>query len=174
MRLEEDTAMRSLVVAIILVALPMTAHAARIGSFPGLDAAIQRADVIAIVRIDEHVQPMPDPNLITRHRCYVYQTLKGDLTAGGIVPLNLRHTRTSFVSPFPLGSTHLVFLVRSDDGYQNLAFEGSILRLSPFGHERLPDGETLRSKISSLVNQSISYWDREWSSERAFLQEATR
>jgi hypothetical protein len=73
--------MRTLLTALFLAALPMTADAVRVGSFPGLYAQIEQADVIAIVRIDEHVQPLPDPNLITRHRCYVYQTLKGDLTA---------------------------------------------------------------------------------------------
>jgi hypothetical protein len=166
--------MRILLTALFLAALPITAHAVRVGSFPGLDALVERADVIAIVRIDEHVQPLPDPNLITRHRCYVYQTLKGDLTAGGRVLLNLRDTRGSFVSPFPLLSTHLVFLVKADGGYRNLAFEGSVLRLSPFGNEKALDGGTLRAKITNLVGQSISYWDAQWNSERAFLQQATK
>src|SRR5262245_34407276 len=102
-------AMRTLVAAIVLATLPITAQAVIIASFPGLDTAIQRADVIAIVRIDENIQPMAHSDGMTRHRCYVYQTLKGDLTAGGTVRLNLIDTRTtSFVSPFPLRSTHLV------------------------------------------------------------------
>ena len=167
--------MRTLLTALFLAAFPMTAHAVRVGSFPGLDALLERADVVAIVRIDEHVEPLPDPNLITRHRCYVYQTLKGDLTAGGTVLLNLRDTRrTSFVSPFQLLSTHLVFLVKTGDGYQNLAVEGSILRLSPFGNEKALDGGTLRAKITNLVSRSISYWDGQWNSERALLQQAAK
>jgi hypothetical protein len=136
--------------------------------------AMERADVIAIVRIDEHVQPAVDPNLRTRHRCYVYQTLKGDLTTGETVLLSLMDTRTSFVSPFPLHSTHLVFLAKSDGGYQNLAFEGSILRLSPSGHEKVPDDETIQAQITALLSESISYWDQQWALEREFLKEATR
>lgn len=165
---------RTLIAAALLGALPTVAHAVQIAPFPGLDRAIEQSEVIAIVRIDEHVQPQMDPNLITRHRCYVYQALKGDLAAGETILLNLRDTRTSFVSPFPLSSTHLVFLTKRDGGYQNLAFEGSILRLSPFGHEKTPDGETLRAKIRNLVSQSIVYWDQEWRSEREFLQEVTK
>jgi hypothetical protein len=65
-------------------------------------------------------------------------------------------------------------LVETDGGYRNLAFEGSILRLSPFGNEKALDGETLRAKITNLVSQSISYWDGQWNSERAFLQQATK
>ena len=162
---------RTIIASALLAAFSSAAYAVLIGPFPGLDKAIEIADVIAIVRIDEHVQAAADDNLITRHRCYVYQTLKGDLKAGEVVPLDLTDTLTNFVSPFPLHSSHLVFLIKTDRGYRNLSFEGSILRLSPFGLEKIPNGETLQAKIRSLVRQSIAHWDAEWNSERNFLQE---
>src|SRR5262245_42675004 len=115
---------RTLIAATLLGALLPMAHAVQIVPFPGLKGAIEQADVIAIVRIDEHVKQASGPDLLTAHRCYVYQVLKGDLTAGGTVLLKLMDTRTRFVSPFPLLSAHLVFLVKTDDGYRNLAFEG--------------------------------------------------
>ena len=129
------------------------------------------ADVIAIVRIDEHVQPARDDNLITRHRCMVYGTLKGSLPTGGTILLNLVDTRTKFVSPFPLWSTHLVFLAKTDSGYRNVNFEGSVLRLSPFGNETLPDGD-VKKQIKVLLRRSVAYWDHEWNSERGFLNHA--
>jgi hypothetical protein len=171
---ERSMKMRALVIAIFLGTLSTAAHAVRIGPFPGLDRLIEQADVVAIVRSDEHIQPAQDSNLMTRHRCYVYQTLKGDLPAAGRVVLNLRDTRSTFVSPFSFLSTHLVFLVRVGDGYENRAFKGSILRLSPFGNEKVPEGPTHQTQIGNLVTQSIAYWDREWNSERAFLEEATK
>lgn len=158
----------------LLVAATATCHAVLIGVFPGLDKAIEQADTIAIIRIDEHIQPAADSNLITRHQCFVYQTLKGDLKPGQRLPLDLLDTRTSFVSPFPLRSSHLVFLSKSGTGYRNLHFEGSIFRLSPFGNEKLPAGDTTQAKIKVLVERSIAYWNKEWKKEQEFLEKATR
>jgi len=158
----------------VLIASSVTCQAVMIGFFPGIDKAVERADSIAIVRIDEHIQPVPDPNLITRHRCYVYQTLKGDLKAGQRIALDLIDTRTSFVSPFPILSTHLVFLSKSGGTYRNLHFQGSDLRLSPFGNENLPEGETVQAKIKGLIERSITYWAKEWQKERDFLEEVRK
>ena len=82
-------------------------------------------------------------------------------------------TRGSFVSPFATSSTHLVFLSTNqpagESPFHVLHYEGSILRLSPLGHEAEPDGSNLERKIKILLERSIAYWDREQQREKELL-----
>jgi hypothetical protein len=153
-----------------LIVTVCSAHAVTIAPFPGLPKMIEEADAIVIIRVDEHIKVSPGPDLRTRHRCYVYQSLKGNLPESERVFLSLIDTRTSFVSPFSIGATHLAFLSTNEIGgestFRNLQYEGSILRLSPFGHESEPDGWNLERKIKILVERSIAYWDREQQREK--------
>jgi hypothetical protein len=164
---------RQTIITLLLTASTMC-HAVLIGNFPGLDKAIEQANTIAIIRIDEHIQPAPSPNLTTRHRCMVYQTLKGDLKAGEFVPIDLMDTRASFVSTFALYSTHLVFLSKSGESYRSLHFKGSVLRLPPTGNEKPVEGETVSAKVRVLLERAIAYGETEWKKEKEFLEKAAK
>jgi hypothetical protein len=153
-----------------LIAMVCSAQAVMIAPFPGLPKMIEEAYAIAIIRVDEHLKASPGSDLRTTHRCYVYQSLKGNLPKSERVVLSLIDTRTSFVSPFSIGSTHLAFLSTNQIGgestFRNMQYEGSILRLSPFGHESEPDGWDLERKIKILLERSIAYRDREQQREK--------
>jgi hypothetical protein len=151
-------------------------HAVAIGDFPGLRKLIERADAIVILRVDDHINYQPGPTLYTTHSCFIYQTLKGDIPKETRIPLQLMDTRSEFVTPFALLSSHLMFLAkkRSEDEpteYRTIEFVGANVVLSPFGHEKMPAGDTLEDKIRTLVRESIRYWDAQRNAEKKFLHD---
>src|SRR5262245_4581136 len=95
-----------------IVLLASVARAVLIGNFPGLDKLIDQADAIVILRIDHDVSSGRSPTLYSTHDCYIYQTLKGEIPADKTIRLQLMDTRTEFVTPFALSSTHLMFLAK--------------------------------------------------------------
>ncbi|MGV3772198.1 MAG: hypothetical protein ACO1QB_04795 [Verrucomicrobiales bacterium] len=149
--------------ALLLFVSTCSLRAVMVGPFPGLPKLIKESDAIAIVMIEEQISASKVTlDHWSSHRCLVLRSLKGDLTEGQRLDLKLLDTQFSFVSPFTIGSTHLVFLVYGPEGdlvFRNLQREGSILRLSPFGHEVEPAGPTLEQKIQNLLERSIAYWD---------------
>jgi hypothetical protein len=144
-----------------------------IAPFPGLPKMIEEADAIAIVSIEGQIPAETTLDHWSSHRCSVLRSRKGDLTEGQHVTLTLFDTRSSFVSPFAPNSTHIAFLSTNGNGAEsqirNLQYESSILRLSPFGHEREPDGWNLERKIKILLERSIAYWDQEQQREKELL-----
>jgi len=147
-----------------------TCHAYLIAPFPGLDQAIGKAHTIAIIRIDQEVDDDPI-NGICRMKCMIYQCLKGDLKPDTWVTLRLMNCRSGgFVSPFQRWSTHLVFLSKEGDSYQNFNFEGSHLGLSPLGNEKMPEGKTLRDKIRTLMDRAIAHREQQAKREADFLK----
>jgi hypothetical protein len=112
--------------------------------------------------------------LYSTHDCFIYQTLKGNIPANQMTRLQLMDTRTSFVTPYAIGSTHLMFLTRKrtenePTEYRTIEFRGANTRLTPFGHEKMPEGQTLQDKIRSLLNRTIEYNEKEHKKEQEFL-----
>jgi hypothetical protein len=160
-------------VAALLLAIP--ASAVIIGPFPGLARLIEKADAIAVVRIDEPLEPGIRPNGFTLQRCFVYQVLKGDLRAGTFTPLLLRDPGTSPASPFARGSAHLIFFTRlgpPDRGahYVTAHVEGASLRVAPLGNERKPEGKTTGDQIRSIIRRSMKSFEEERRREDELLR----
>lgn len=150
-----------------------------IGEFPGLQEMIDRSDAVVILRVDEDLDISGQSfGGHTLHRCLIYQTLKGDLAPTSFMPVLLYKPRSGvFVSSFPRFSNFLVFLRKIPDGeakskYASLEIKGSMFRLSPFGNERIPEGDTVGDKIRSVLVDSLAYW-AEWErKEREFVERA--
>ena len=147
----------------------------RIGNYPGMQQLIDKADAIVILRIDSHIDTQYKTNLFTTHSCYIYQTLKGKIRSGATAPLLLLDTQTNFVTPFSLSSTHLMFLSKSGAEhapvfYQTMHFEGANIILSPFGHEKMPIGKTIKERVENLIKDSIKYRKDMADKEVTFLE----
>ena len=102
-------------------------------------------------------------------------TLKGDIPAGKRIPLRLMDTRTSFVTPYARSSTHLMFLTKKrtpnePTEYRTIEFQGANIRLSPFGHEKMPKGKTIEDKVKGLIKDSLEYRRKQYEKEREFLE----
>lgn len=152
------------------------AHAVLIGFFPGLDELIRKADAIVVLRVDRSLGDFESPTLYSTHDCYIYQTLKGDIATGKRIRLRLMDTSTAFVSPYANFSTHLMFLTRkrSEDEpteYRTLEVRGANIRLSPFGHEKLPEGADAKEQITSLLRTPFEYNEQQHDKEQAFLEQ---
>ena len=152
------------------------AHAVLIGFFPGLDKLIERADAIVILRVDRHVTDFGSPTLYSTHDCYIYQTLKGNIPPNKTIRLQLMDTRTSFVTPYAILSTHLMFLTKKRTGdeptdYRTIEFRGANTRLTPFGHEEMPAGKTTKDQITSLLKRTVEYNEKQHDEEQTFLKQ---
>ncbi len=161
-------------VSVIVISLVFVAKAVEIGFFPGLDELIKKADAIVILRVDRNVTDFGSPTLYSTHDCYIYQTLKGKIPTNKIIRLQLMDTRTSLVTPYTIYSTHLMFLTKKrtvdePTDYRTIEFRGANIRLSPFGHERMPEGKTTRDRIKSLLKKTVEYNKKEYEKERKFL-----
>lgn len=164
-----------LFIMVMAVLGPVESRAVMIGEFPGLGRLAERSDAIVALRIDRHIDIRPSATLYSTHECYIYQTLKGDIPKGKRIALRLMDTRTSFVTPFAFLSTHLMFLTRkrTEDEpteYRTIEFQGANTRLSPFGHEKMPEGKTLEEKVKFLIKRSLEYWDNQHRKEQEFLK----
>lgn len=160
--------------AVVLAA--SLAQAVPIGFFPGLDKLINKADAIVILRVDRHVTDFGSPTLYSTQDCYIYQTLKGDIPANKTIRLQLMDTRTSFVTPYAIHSTHLVFLTKKrtqnePTDYRTIEIRGANIRLTPFGHEKMPEGNTLSDQITSLLKHTVAYNRKQDENEQAFLNQ---
>ncbi len=161
-------------IAIFLI-ITGSAWAVVIGYFPGIQKLINKADAIVILRIDSHIKYRRFlDEVYTTHSCYIYQSLKGDIPINKRIKLDLLNTRAKFVPPFDLGSTHLMFLTkkRSKDeptDYRTIEYIGANIILSPFNHEKIPKGKTIKDKIKNLIKKSIKYKKQEMDKELAFL-----
>ncbi len=145
-----------------------------ISPFPGLEKLISQSDGIVILRVDRQLTDVA-PTLYATYDCFVCQTLKGDVPAHKTIRLQLMDTRTSFVVPFAVNSTHLMFLTRkrSNDeptDYRTLEIEGANVRLTPFGHEHMPEGKTIEDRIRLLLKRTAEYDRVEHQKEIDFLQ----
>lgn len=167
--------MRKIVITVIAIMLMSAlSYAVRIGFFPGLDELIEKADAIVILRVDKHVTDFGSPTMYSTHDCYIYQTLKGDIPANKTIRLQLMDTRTSFVTPYAILSTHLMFLTKKRTAdeptdYRTIEFRGANIRLSPFGHEKMPEGMTTKEQIRSLLKRTVEYNKKQHDKEQAFL-----
>jgi hypothetical protein len=154
----------------LLLASACPLRAVMIAPFPGLPKLIEEADAIAIIEIKEQIPATVTVDHWALHRCLALQTLKGNFAKDQQLIIELVDIRFSFVSPFSIGSTHLAFLCTNGIGgnskIRNLQCEGSMLRLSPFGHETEPEGATLEQKIKNQLQRSIAYWDGEQQREK--------
>jgi hypothetical protein len=168
---------KTIVIAVVAIMLmSVLAYAVRIGFFPGLDELVEKVDAIVILRVDKHVSDFGSPTHYSTHDCYVYQTLKGDIPANKTIRLQLMDTRTSFVTSYAIYSTHLMFLTKKrtldePTDYRTIEFRGANIRLSPFGHEKMPDGKTTKEKIRSLLKRTIEYNKIQYDKEQAFLNQ---
>ena len=167
---------KAILIVTMVIATAVTAHAVMIGFFPGLDQLIDKADAIVILRVDKHVTDFGRPTLYSTHDCYVYQTLKGDIPTNKTIRLQLMDTRTSFVTPYAIHSTHLMFLTkkRAPDeptDYRTIEFRGANIPLSPFGHEKVPPGKTIREQITSLLKTTVEYNKEQYDKDQAFLNQ---
>ncbi len=151
------------------------AFAVPVGYFLGLKQLIDKSDTIVILRIDKIDIPAEQAPEFGIYHCFIYQTLKGNIPPNKKIKLRLRDTTGSFETPFAIYSTHLAFLIKAipEGGpteYRVNDFMGSHIRLSPFGHEKMPEGKTLEEKIKNLIRKSIEYWDAENKKEKEFLE----
>lgn len=156
-----------------LCAIP--AHAVLIGNFPGLEEMIAKADAVVILRVDRHVDTQSNPTRYTTHDCFIYQTLKGEVSAGKRIQLRLMDTRSSFVTPYALLSTHLMFLTKKRSpneptDYRTIEFEGAHFCVPPTENETMPKGKNVRQRIESLLKRSIEYNQEVHENNQAFLE----
>ncbi|HEX8463610.1 MAG TPA: hypothetical protein VF627_03245 [Abditibacterium sp.] len=158
--------------AVTLGALAWPSQALTIGYYPGLDALIKEADIIAIIRVESSTLTI-EPNGWIRPNCYVYQTLKGDLKAQTNLPLSLNgavSVNSSFSGDaFAPMTTHLVFL---DASRSIICREGSDVPLSPLGNETKPAGKTLKAQIQTLIRRYKTYRDAQIKRENQLLDKA--
>jgi len=165
--------MKKLIIPILAVILTAAvARAVMIGFFPGLDKLIEKADAIIILRVDKHITDFGSPTLYSIHDCYVYQTLKGDIPTN--TRFQLMDTRSSFVTPYAIHSTHLMFMTkkRTEDeptDYRTIEIRGANVRLTPFGNEKMPDGKTVKDQIKAVLKRTVRYNKKQHEREQAFL-----
>jgi hypothetical protein len=153
-------------------------RAVMVGDFPGVDALIDAADAIVILSIDAHVAPAEDATLYTTHDCDIQRVLKGDIRPGANMRLRLMDTDRwglGVATAFPLGSTHLMFLVkergeRALAPYRTLPIRGANVRLPDIGAETRAQAETVAETVRSLLRRAAEYNDRTRKRERAALE----
>jgi hypothetical protein len=143
-----------------------------IGDFKSVDDLIDHADAVLVVRIEKNVDPDTGPDLCSTHECYIYATLKGTLKPRDRVRMRLMDTGDNFVSPYGVGTTHLLF-VRKDDGgrwsYRSVQVQGSNLPVSPLFRDATIKGLDVKDAVKALIREYSEYRDRKLSKEKTFL-----
>ena len=160
-------------IAIWLIVAPT--YAVEIGYYPGLQELIDKSDAIVILRVDQHLTDFHSPTLYSTHKCYICQTLKGDIPKNTRINLQLMNTESSFATPYAHGSTHLMFLMKkaTEDEpteYRTLMSRGAQTLLSPLGQEQKPEGNTVELQIKSLIRDSIAYQAKEYQEKQKLLK----
>jgi hypothetical protein len=167
---------RMLLAASIVFLATLPGYAVMIGNFPGLQELIDKSDAVVILRVDRHIDADRTlPNLLSTHDCFIYQALKGPIKPKERIQLRLMDTRTSFVTPFALSSTHLMFLTkkRTPDeptDYRTIQYQGANIRLGHLRHEKMPEGESVADKVRSVIRRSIEASNDEHANEFAFYE----
>jgi len=165
------------IVAIILLMslISVTAWAVPIGHCPGLKKLIESADAIVILRIDRHLSDFGSATFYSTHECYIYQSIKGDIPENTRIKLQLMNTEASFATPYAHGSTHLMFLMKKatkdePTEYRTITFKGAQTLLSPFGHEKEPQGKTIEDQVKRVIRDTISYQAEEHEKRQKHLK----
>lgn len=164
--------------ALAATAILCPSRAVMVGDFPGVDALVEAADAIVVFRIAAHVAPTEDATLYTTHACDIRRVLKGDVRLEANMRLRLMDTdRWGLGVPeaFPLGSTHLMFLVkepgeRAIAPYRTLPIRGANVRLPDIGAEARAQAETVADTVRFLLRRAAEHADRERPRERAALE----
>lgn len=148
--------------------------ATEVGYFPGRPKLIEMADAIVILRVERPLSEFDTPTLYTTYECFIYQTLKGDIPKDSYIKLQL-YNLDSFASPYPHGSTHLIFLIKKvtenePTDFRMLTTFGAQTLLSPFGHEKEPEGNTIEEQVKNLVKDAIDYQTKEHEKRMKFLK----
>lgn len=164
--------------AMAATAILCPSRAVMVGDFPGVDALVEAADAIVVLRIAANVAPAEDASLYTTHDCDIQRVLKGDIRPGASMRLRLMDTDRwglGVAAAFPLGSTQLMFLVkepgeRAIAPYRTLPIRGANLRLPDIGCETDAQGEPVAETVRSLLRRAAEHADRERPRERAALE----
>lgn len=169
LRMKTKRAVWPLVVLTIVSSLP--AYSYLVGHFSTLDRQIERADAIAVVSV------MPGNDFTIRGgtpiRCFVQETLKGELVPQKEETLNL--TYPDNISAF--GRAYLVFLTKPSTFhvretykiYRSLSTEGSVMAI-PYHYDGLPTkGATTKEKIQTLLRNYIKQRDERLKRENVLL-----
>ena len=166
---------RVAVALLLSIIAPFIAWAVPIGYCPGLDKLIDAADAVVVLRIDRHLSDFNSRTFYSTHECYIYQTIKGDIPENASISLQLMNTEGSFATPYAHGSTHLMFLMKraTEDEpteYRTLTFKGAQTLLSPLGHEKAPEGKTIKDNVTKLIKDAIAYQAQEHEKRQEFLK----
>lgn len=163
------------VLTLLVLLVSLVSNAVPIGHYPGLKKLIDSADAIVILRIDRHLSGFGSPTFYSMHECFIYQTIKGDIPKNTRIKLQLMNTEGSFATPYAWGSTHLMFLMKkaAEDeltDYRTLTFKGAQILLSSLGHEKAPEGKTIKKKVKTLIKDAIAYQAKEHEKKQKFLK----
>ena len=148
------------ITAIILMFSSLIAGAVSIGYYPGLSKLIEKADAIVVLRVERLLSEFNRPTFYSTHESFIYQTLKGDIPKNSRIKLQLHNLGGNFASPYPHGSTHLIFLAKKENeneptDYRMITIKGAQTLLSPFGHEKEPEGETIEEKVQKALRERL-------------------
>jgi hypothetical protein len=55
--------------------------------------------------------------------------------------------------------------------YRTIEFRGANTRLTPFGHEKMPDGKTIRDQVADILKRTVEYNKKQHEEEQAFLNQ---
>ena len=106
--------MKRIVITAVIVfgCLVASSYGVLIGDFPGLDSLIKKSDAIVILRIDDAKHSLDQMDGWQARKCFVFQSLKGDLKKDTRVEVLLNHwlAMQQNALGFASMSTHLVFL----------------------------------------------------------------
>jgi len=168
--------MKKIAVCLLMLVACAICRAVMIGPFPGLTGLVEESDAIVILGVEEYLDKFPQSDGWGKYRCCIYQALKGDFQPGSRIEVTLLDTRSSFITPFGPGSTHLMFLTKKRSPFEETAYhtierQGANIRLSPFGNEKTPPGKSIQERIQFLIRKAIEYWDEQQKKEREFLEQ---
>lgn len=162
--------MRKSTIAVIMAVSATICYATTTVTFPGLEALVEKADAIVILRIDRPVPRTTNSyDSYTINECFIYQSLKGDIPPRTRITLTLMDTNQTFGTPFTRGSHHLAFLTKKQTDYRSLAYEGANIRISPLGNETTPEGDSIADQIRTVVKQAKKHLETQQKREAKFL-----
>lgn len=127
-------------------------------SFPGLDAMIEKSDLVMVVRIERLVSQGEDHWGL--YQSLVMRVLKGELPEKGKEKLWLCGATTDWPYSFIPGTTYIVFLNKDSTGggdYRAPAIYGAVIRASPFNHEKEPKGNTVLEKVAHVIREGRDF-----------------
>jgi len=164
-----------LLCALASLAFIGSAHAVIIQRYPGLNGLLAEADDVAVVRIEDgsSVPPLSIGRVMADRKCFVLQTLRGDLKNEQQVTISL----DGGASLAPM-TTHLLFLRKIElpkgqgASYETLATEGTDFPMSRFDNTANLEGDTTKARIQTLIRRYKTYRDEEIKWEDVLLDKA--